>query len=430
MTSNTAEVVSEPDLTLSARVDPAGQPSSVVPVWWCISKKMKRRLKDREIEDAQQLVVVTNGEEETGRYLFGLFDGERYISFTRPGDNTVRGVIVRPNTADSLKDGFFKKLDSGGLACDVVRARQVRTEQLRGKSEGPIGTAAKKDLFARAAKKVEQDEEPAFGIRGAFEFAECIGSEAQLVVPVASDMFAPEPNPAWRWLSDIYPWGSEPRDQCHRRQRALLTLATSPVTGPVMAIVFTVCWVASLAITAVLLFWGMRNINYDPLLHPVGAWPSELWEELDPSFWFSTRDSEGTYHDRKGWSAPIGCLPIFSSFGLAGLAIGALTHLLPLWAMFLIGFGFLPAIVVVGLIIVAFSKTSGAQGLGRWLKRVGYDVVSWRENVELSAQKKYEHKLELLACDAESRAASLTVRRTLVLGFEGAKARVCRPYAK
>jgi hypothetical protein len=431
MTSSAVEVVGEQDLSLFADINPAGQASSVVPVRWCISERMRRRLKDRKIEDAQLLVVVTNGKEETGRHLFGLFDGVRYISFTRPDDNVIRGIIVRPCPSKDLKKGFFKTLDSGGLACEAVRTRQARTEQLCAKSEAASKeSGARSNLFARVAKKVEKEEESAFGIRGAFEFAQTIGSEAQLVVPVADNMFAPEPNRVWRWLSELYPWGSEPRDQCHRRQRALLTLATSPVTGPVMTLVYAACWVASLVATSVLLFFGIRNINYTPLLHPTREWPPEIWKELEPSFWFTTQGPEGKYQERKGWSGLLLFFPpICGSCGLVGLGLGALTHWLSLWAMFLVGFGFAPAFIAGILVLAALANTSGAQVLGGWLKRLGDVWVSWQEDAKLTAHERYERRLELLSCEVQSKAASLTVRRTLVLRFEGAKARVCRPYA-
>jgi|GEM_PF-3526356 len=303
----------------------------------------------------------------------------------------------------------------------------------------------------------------------------------QLVVEVPAAMFAPEPPSLMKKLAELYTWERKPRDQCNFRRRALITAATLPL--------FTV-WVGLLlvvnaALAAVLLIAGKRNINYTPFRHPCTEGPWALWDDLEPSFWLTTRkpyeDDPSKFHYenrsimRRAVSPPvvIGLAVVLTTIDVVLTETGVLQKAgvgkVDIWKVILIAvFGPPVAVFVGGAIAVIFAILyNGLQGAIKLLsllaprrakksaeelaarrrreeaaklreKKAKEAAESAKRDAEAAAKRREREALEAslreLSCSHSSSEVSIAAlpkeRRTVVLRYEDLKARVCKPFAQ
>jgi hypothetical protein len=71
-----------------------GQPTSAIPIAWCVSEEIQHFLAQRGVDDAFVLVVVTHGNREVSRYVFPIEHQQGFVHFRRSGEHTVHATIV------------------------------------------------------------------------------------------------------------------------------------------------------------------------------------------------------------------------------------------------------------------------------------------------------------------------------------------------
>ena len=425
------------DVRLFTDIDPRGHASSVIPLRWCVSKQVAEDLQTKDIRDPRLLVVVTNGGQEVARHLFGLFEEMRYIPFLKPGANVVHATVVWSQGGSSIDKLIFDRYDTGTFKCSVISATQVHADELHEQYVHYSGDDKEEQRLLHQAWEQEIKEEQFTATISKFTEVGRVAAEARLEIAVDAEMFASEPNRLWRWFTELYPWGSQPRDQCHRRQRGLLTLLTLPVSAPLVALVRFGCWLFSIAAVLFLLFNGRRGVSIGPVLHPIKMWPSAVWEDLGPSVYFKVADPEGGYQDRDDllWIVNptiMGCLAVIGV--VAAQFLGG-----PPWWQWAAVAAAIPVVgvtLVMSCILVAkpFGESRVVEFAAKRIsERKAERAVRQQKRYE-NDRTKFEHELQLVSCEAEPRVASLEAiprqRRTLVLRFENAKAKRCKPYAQ
>ena len=255
-------------------------------------------------------------------------------------------------------------------------------------------------------------------------------------------MFAKTP-PRWMtWLGQRYTfWDRAPRDQCDLRRRAIFTGVTLPfVTAALLlfyATIGTIIVAINLLITGVLLLFGMRELNFAPVRHPLAHTPNEIWMTQKASVWWTKKevhtrvrisytDTYVTYTDRHPVFFAVNPPAVVVST-LAGLVLyhffgSVLFIILGVMTAFLIGLVILVVGVIVGGSIPQYNLRRSEKKKLEAKEASRYARVSLRRD------------LELLACDGRSREVRVSAlpkgRRTVVLRFQDLKSKVCRPFAR
>lgn len=388
--------------------------TGMVPVSWCVSRELLRRLAELKIRDPHVLLVTapTGGRyhpsNET-RKLVPLTDGMAYVEFRADGPNQVFAVLVFWFSGINRVHDYFFARENGSWKTSVLTtdgrafASRMNKEYVPGNTSSGWGI-----VELPSGQWPDESHDETEGWRGVTSSLEVIGT---------AGVFA-KPPPAWEtaWVNHWF--RQAPIDECDYRKRRLWAYSVQP---PVMLL----NWLFRLVVTVVALLAGFRQVNWQPVFRLL----STNAEDALGSY------TNGNYFWPKSWgNSMVGllarcALPFFTPLSL--LAIGALSALLAgetpfatIFLKFLLGFalGF-PAIVGIALaIVLAFA------GIGMLTQK--------------AAERKAEHvdylepeTIDYLSCDAQG-GTRRTIgnvpwrRRSVRLIFEATKAQVCRPFAR
>jgi hypothetical protein len=424
--------------------DEEGQVSSVMPLRWCISRATAMMLQKQKIDKPELLIVVSNDGEEMERYLVPLLAEMHYISFRRPGMHTVHATIVWPakSTKESLKQLIGARTDWGRYRMDVLMHTQPQVEVLKKRRDDHWARAYDTEGDAEAAlrakaKQVEaelddlRDKEPwQSAIRESFDVMKRLDYEARLDVVVPQAMFAKKP-PRWmEWLGSRYTWLYAHRDPCELRRRALFTATTLPFVMLFKLVAVLVVETINVIAIGVLLFFGVRNLNFKPLRHPFENVPKDIWRHKKPSVWW-TKEQTNRWNEKEYPSRHPSLFvlnpPAIMSLLLAGAVLSLMLN-----SLLFIVLGLVIGLVLGLLILIGVVLT---EPLTRKRKELAQQRKKEEEVRRALRREQLSRELELLACNGGgSREASVSAlprgRRTVVLRYQGFKARVCRPFAR
>lgn len=388
--------------------------TGMVPVSWCVSPGLLRRLAELKIRDPHVLLVTApsggryHPSKET-RKLVPLTDGMAYVEFRADGPNQVFATLMFWfNGINGVHDYLFAR-ENGSWKTSVLTtdgrafASRMSKEYVPGNTTSGWGIV-ELPLEQWPAKSHDETE----GWRNA-------ASSLEVIVPAG--VFA-KPPPAWEaaWVNHWF--RHAPIDECDYRKRRLWAYSVQP---PVMLL----NWLLRLTLTIVAILGGFKRVSWGPVLRPLSTSIDLALENF----------LNGNHFWPSGWGRhPIGFmartgLPFLSPLSL--LAIGALSALLagetPFATIFLktllgVVLGF-PAIVG-----IAFAIILALGGIGALTKK--------------AVERKAEHSdylepetVDFLSCDAAG-GTRRTIgnvpwrRRSVRLIFQAAKAQVCRPFAR
>jgi hypothetical protein len=451
---STATVAPEDALSIFTVQDEKGQVDATVPVRWCISRETAEMLQKREIKDPQLVIVVEHDGEEMDRYIVPLEKEMRYIQFRRPGNNVIHATIMWSAGQGPVKKVLAKQRDSNNeYAVLLLGESRPRVEELEKQYDKlSLGLAERLDegkeesddevtvLRARlegvgTELNAAREKDPVeHHLRDDLEIVNCLDSEAELGVMVPDGMFAGKP-PRWMsWLGKFYDglfWKRDARDQCELRRRALITLPTLPLTFALMLLWIVGIELVNFSAVAVLLLFGMRNLNFSVLRKPFELFPADIWANMEPSVWWTKHDENADFRqDRYPLRHPALAVvnpPVVAIFGIIGLTlyltIGPLLFLI-------LGLG---AAFALGLLILIINIAAKGP-----LARMAADYKVKSERLAKEEEKRnreaFQKELEQLSCTSASRDVSLSAlpkeRRTVALRFQALKVKVCRPFAR
>ena len=459
--STTAQTAPVEAISLYTVQDENGQVDSAVPVRWCISRETAEKLQREKIENPHLLLVISNNGVEISRYVVPLFNEMHYVQFLRPGDNLIHATIVWYGSAKELRKTLTERFkDSDRYRVTLIEERQPRTlalghrikryrEQYYATNDEDQETRLRAliDQLQAELDELERTEPKTASLMSDFgSDAKRLDYEAKLGVVVPQEMFAKQP-PAWmKWLSELYPfWERAPRDQCILRRRALVTGVTLPLAVMLGVVVLALWAVLTLTIevfnliaVGVLLLFGLRNIKFEPLLHPYDPFdypPRNIWSRIRPSVWWNKKVEydDGDYVDYVDRHPAFFAVnpPVIVAFALIGLALKLAFGLYASMALVVAEFALVP--LALGLIVL-ISAFLARGPLSRYNERRAKE----REAELKATRKRYREQLdrerELLACSSASREVSVSAlpkgHRTVRLRFQDLKSQVCRPFAK
>ena len=345
----------------------------------------------------------------------------------------------------SVKKVLTKREDNGSYTVDLLDHSKPLVERLEARQRSleselweaeEHGDAEKQTQFRLQLEQValeldaayESDDEQCI-VRYDFSSLKRIDDEAQLGVIVQSEMFAKQPPRLMSWLGNLYGWSRAPRDQCELRRRALITLATLPVSASFLLLVVTGVELFNVLAAAVLLLCGKRNLSLEPVVRPWNHDPRDIWRDQKPSVWWTKKVVEGD-----GYVRYVARHPVTQVVNPPTVVFSTLIG----WMFYLFVGSVLPIIIgfawtfVLGLLMVIFGSLA-AGPISRLNERREIAFRKMREEMQRQAREELRKELEQLACSNASREVSLSAlprdRRTVVLRFQNVKAKVCRPFA-
>lgn len=386
----------EAAIELIVEQDKEGQVAATVPVRWKISEETIEKLAKEGAEKPYLLLVVTAGTTELDRRVIPLIDGMTYLQLHRPGINTIHATIVwRMEGEDDVKTIITKTYDDGVYLCDLVRS---------GESVGL------RDHFYRFYRIREED---------------------QINVEVPEAMFAAEP-PRWmKWLGTRYPWLRTARDQCDLRRRALFTVFSLPFVVALAIVVGVVLLVEKLLtviFTGVLLFFGVRGINYSAIVQldstPFGVFPYCH----KPSFWWHKKVTHEVQHPDRNGEPYTRQVVEYVPRDVAFVFINPPAVVFSIAAQLLISASFVQAVTIGSLMFVVFGLITSAtfRLLGKRDDRKSKSGIIPDEQ-----KSKLVHDLAPLTARGAATLSSLPAqKRTVQLRYLHLKAAVCKPFVK
>lgn len=449
MSTTTEETVDEA-IRLFTQQDEDGQVDAMVPIRWCISRETAERIQRMAIDSPQLVIVVEHSGKEMDRYIVPLEAQMRYIQFRRPGKNVVHATVMWPRYGESVKKHLTSRYD---------RTRQPSVPLIENVQPGVVPIQARYDeLHNRFWRAEEEDDTLADTLRAeldqvtaelnaarASEPTVCLirntmdevarlSYEARLTVVVPDEMFAKTP-PRWmNWLGTRYTWSYTAVDQCDLRKRALITLFTLPFFLVIKWAAAAVIEVVNLTVCAVLLFFGMRNLNFEPLRRPFEHSPMDIGLRMRPSFWW-TKEPKEKWRTRYELRHPV--LLVLNPPTILGIA-------LVVWGLYA-AIGSLVFTILGGVALAAVALTA----IGFVISRIEGPVSRWnekrtaaktaarqRDKTERSVRAKevLRRDLEQLTCSTASRQVKVSAlpkeHQTIHLRFQDLKSKVCRPFAR
>lgn len=387
--------------------------TGMVPVSWCVSRELLRRLAELKIRDPHVLLVTApsgdryHPSKET-RKLVPLTDGMAYVEFRTDGPNQVFAMpMFWFGGINGVHDYLFAR-ENGSWKTSVLTTDGRAFASRMHKEYVPGNTTSGWGIVELPPERWPDARDETDGWRAAT-------SSLEVVVPAG--VFA-KPPPAWEtaWVNHWF--RHAPIDECDYRKRRLWAYSVQP---PVMLL----NWLFRLMVTTVAALAGFKQINWQPVLRLL----STNAEDVFGSY------ANGNYFWPRSWGNNVVgllarcALPFFTPLSL--LAISGFSALLAgetaFTTMFLkILFGFVlgfPAIVG-----IAFAIILALGGIGVLTKQ--------------AAERKAEHvdyleaeTVDYLSCDAQG-GTRRTIgnvpwrRRSVRLIFEATKAQVCRPFAR
>lgn len=202
---------------------------------WCISPQTADMLVANNAKKTYVLVAVVDEirKEEVDRFVYPLTQEMAYISFRRPGLNSMHATIVYGDK--TVKKNILAKTDNGNRCMAVI-------EEKSNNSASNVGICNQLGDVSR------------------IRYECCIG------VVITDCMFAPKPMKLTKVLANLYDfWDRSPRNQCELRNRVIFTAMT--VIPYLLAV--GMYYVLGLLVTDAIVFISIvrhRNVNYQPML--------------------------------------------------------------------------------------------------------------------------------------------------------------------
>lgn len=418
-----------PSLELHIDQSPGGEVAATVPVRWCVTPALIDELKSRGFVKPKMLLVVqspsnssfagerTNTIVETKVQALPLEQELTYVSFSRPGKNTLRTVIVDVPDGEHLTE---------------LRHFANRTYRVFGTEYDTKDTSTSPELRSTFERTLPQQ------------------GSIDVVVPV--EMFAPPPSGRrLKLVQRFFPANAV--DQCHFRRRTIWSVVSA-------FLLLTVGQVFKYGSTLIGLMLGMRDPNFESLKHPWSAtideplgtlrkgpvWYSDDSGNWDPGRWplwflnpltltvipvavftFMQMRAHSDHGNKKLTHAALLAQRLtypgfWTTVGLVDLAIVGLT------------------VAILAVVAVAFGLGSGVgwtfdkiTGTSKWKDRKRFHADR-RERRRVKKDAKFWKKIEDMTCGHASADTSLSAlpadKRTVHLYYLDLKRQVCRPFAK
>lgn len=371
-------------LQLYVDVSPDGQVDSVTPVRWCIGLDLIEYFKRLSITDAKVLFVILQNGVEVGRKMVPVANEMTYLSFTRPGTNEVKAIVVYNDPTY-----LMRQEKRGDYLYNVL-------------ADGEIP-----DHFTMCSR---------------------LPGEDSISVNVPAQMFAKAPNKIMLKVAGVL-FDKKPKDQCDLRRKFLISIPLIPF----MAIVGVLGGIVSITISAVMLvvfaFLGFRGISASPLWHPYSEGPARNIRAVDDnrasSIWIHEPGVWPSQHFKHPvwWILNPVCIGAFIALGFAAQSIWHL-H----WPIIEV----LLTAMIVPTVLVVLAIFVGGAVLGWYNGNASKRRAAARKRKD-EEDAKFYRELEALACNG-TRVPSLEAlprqKRTFTLRYASLKKKVCRPYAK
>ncbi len=427
-----------PRLELHCAVDPQGHADAVIPVRWCVGPELVKTLQERVVFKPYLLLIVrpfawiSQGARrrkhyygESLRKLVPLTNELAYVSFSRPGFNEVRGVVVYNE-------------EGGGARFEL----------------GPVFTAG--DSFGY---KVSIFDDYGDFYRSSFRrymgklrYTGVLLSHLtdSIDVEVPAEMFAKE-YPEWvkAYVGKFFT--SKPKDQCHMRKRTLFFAA------PFSLVYFPIAYLVRIVSLIGGLVFGLRGLNPMSFIHPIKSGMLNVTASADSikrSVWFKAKN---------GKRRPLAIMmlnPVSPLFvGVIFWLIGTIHVTRHERIVGLVGWTWWKYLVVAYLVQVALAAvcllllglmaivsmvigSSLSKGVSTWSStNWGRFASKRRENRKLAklehkaqALKDLDRELNAMVCRPSDAGVSLDAlpkrKRTVQLRFQETKNKVCRPFAR
>ena len=360
-------------------VENSEQSEPVVPVRWCVSPDILKKLKEKGARNIHVLFSIYRDGDERARSLVPLEQAMEYLNFQRSGKHTVNAIIV---WNDDLK--YLKKRV-------LARFRRNTFEN---------------DLYFNGEFDLQYLYIPNLA-----------DQTATMKINVGAEFFPKEP-PEWE-KSWVNLWFQYPAfDQCDFRRRRMLAYSIQPILLALWVPLVTIF--RALFATTFAFGLGVRRVSFSPILHPFSENTADIYNDdlsKEKIFFFT---------DKLGHTRPFGFGFLFPPLWVLTVAVLVLTYkytAVGYWAIFF-------AIVAATLIISVFAIGCigylfgvAAKATKQKKEKPKSQALRWTE---------YESILAQVTCSSEKdmRADIHTIRHpTLTLRFKALKAKVCRPYA-
>jgi hypothetical protein len=436
-------------------VMPSGYSDSSMELNWCLAPEVLEYLKRFEIELYMLVVVESNGNEKS-RQIVPFTKGYCQVMFPSIGLNTVHVTGVWRGSAD-LREALFSK-ERGSFETDVLEQYQPGVADLESRLSALRNTlVADSDV----SSDVEEDEIHDARYDELRDMVEQLHqlrrTEPRLVricelyrvpqldyqaiqsVEVNEEMFATH----WsitKQLANLYPYFKKRRspDGCNDRKRAIFTGLTFWWAYVLYLLVKSV---VSTVFAFIGLFFGLRELDFTPIVKPHGRVPADVQRYCRTSTWFenadgSTRGFHLLWVANPPFIALSGLLAAISVFFWAWLAnprLGWTDRFVQLWTD---GPWWFYVVVVLGpaLVAAAVLVVTGLAVLFGYASKIP-SVAHFREQREVKRQardqadaEKYYAEVARLTCGTGDVLKRPVEKKPILLRpIEYGKMRVCKP---
>ncbi len=301
----TDQVFTARDLVLTVAPTEHGgvQNTANVTVDWCLSPRLRDFVANELADKSPSILLAVTTDNRTRRQQYKVVpidEGRAYLSFRRSGINTVHATLVwqaigEPSPARAIKNiGYALEEFRPGLAELEAESADLRFT-LFGDFEPKL------DEKARIHERLEaiSNEMNAllmqphkYRINTVNYDFRALEFESMQDVDVPPGMFGKKPKGLRKWLAEFGGFDSE-YDQCANRGHVIKGVAKLiglTLVSPFIAFVWLMVKLFDLAAIALLVFFGKRDINFDPLLSWRFINPAEIWADLAPSWWLTKRE--------------------------------------------------------------------------------------------------------------------------------------------
>ncbi len=220
-----------------------------------------------------------------------------------------------------------------------------------------------------------------------------------------------------KWLGKWFPSDRAPRDQCDLRRRAIVVVVASPIAvagAVVFGVLAAVLWLGfklvAVIITAVLLFFGRRELDFSVIYQWNNLAMPDIWQFSRPSIWTSKKVSSVGYVNRPFWQQ------LLTPPMVAGFVVISMVARQSVTDGIFIGVS-----LVLALSLIAFLGARVVTKLKQAPKRT----------ISVEQRSKQQRELALLTAGGSASLDDLPPeQRTVRLRFLDLKASVCKPFAK
>lgn len=418
-----------PLLQLSVNIDPTGISEANIPVRWCVGPELLELMDQWRVVNPFLLIIVRpyrvegehDGQEvrlydsETARYVVPLTQELQYVSFSRPGNNSIFATIVWGNEGEPA--WYLKRAmsDDGSAHHLLDRYGNFNTVDRSYRNSVAHG-----------------DRTPTYYISNVL-----YETNDELTVVVPSEMFAKEPP---QWLKSYVGKfvGGKAFDQCHFRRRAMFAV-------PFGVIYFPVAYLLRISQLVLGLAAGWRRMHVRSFLHPITYGIDDVTGDVRgrrDSIWLYDKHRNPLPGYRQVLNPITPLLLALIIFGLGSIHVTRGEHIesllgLSWWASLAVSLAVhaVPFVLAgVGFVVGAgFTAIAGTPDVERKYKKRQQKADQKHARLEAKRQAT-EQALEAMVCRSAAREASVDAlpkqKQTIRLKLQATKHRACRPFAR